>query len=150
MFDLSGADTDAEATGESMTKSRREQAKTIKAMRDSGATWAEVTAEVSVSESTGRKMLKELDEAIADGRAAKVEPPKADSTPKSSTPAPKPKKTKARKAEPDEPKAPRSGRYLKLVCSCDEPLVIRTSKTVAKAASVRCVACGSLFEEAAA
>lgn len=145
-----------------MTKTARGQAKQIRTMRDGGATWAEVVEAVGVSETTARKRLKELDEELAssEGKAAKVEPPKSkintrqdtvdamsaildgSATTDDSEVAPKPKKAE----ETDTPK-PRSGRYLKLTCGCGH--IIRTSKTVAAAASVKCTDCKKPFTEAA-
>jgi hypothetical protein len=140
-----------------MTKTARDEAKQIKRLRDEGKTWAEVTEQVGLSETTARKRLAELeaDLASSNGRAAKVEPPKA-ATP----PAPPTRDAVTQRAldglaasaaasAASTDAKPRSGRYLKLQCRCEDAKVIRCSRSVATR-GVACPECKELFEEAAA
>ena len=71
-----------------MTKTRRKKAEQVRRMRADNHPWAEVVEAVGVSESTARKLLKELEPV---------------QTPKQPT---------------NEPPKPRSGRYLKMICPC--------------------------------
>lgn len=119
------------------TKERFTTAARIAVLRESGSTWPQVRDAVGLAESTGRKMLGELAE------HPKAEQLLAEARRELEAPKPKPKE----KATPKQPAGARSGRYLKGVCACAKPKVIRVSKTVLESGVV-CTECGELFFDA--
>lgn len=131
------------ATDLSTTRKRLDVAEEVRGRRAEGQTWGEITKDHGFSETTGRKLLKELEEYEAKKDKGSVVLPGLGSVPR--PPADADEKKATPKPANDQPKA-RSGRYLKLSCGCGH--VIRTGKAVAESASIHCTTCDKPFTEA--
>lgn len=130
------------------TKGRIAAARATRELRDNGATWKDVTEAHGFSESTGRKLLKELDEYEA--KKAKLRVVETESTESTELPAEDEAVAKAKQILRDggvkkAPVGARSGRYIKATCACGT--VIRLSQTNLDRQTIHCSECGKPFTE---
>lgn len=127
------------------TKGRIEAARATRQLRENGATWAQVTEAHGFSESTGRKLLKELDEYEAKKAKLRVVETESTEPPTTEDEAVEKAKQLLRDGGVGKP-APtgvRSGRYIKATCKCGT--VIRLSQTNLDKGTIRCSECDTAF-----